>query len=376
LVLSTFVVFGTDLVTFSLDLIAFLSIYLMISLSLNFEVGFGGIPDFGKVLYFAAGASIAGSLGGSFAAWLLGAGSPSSFVSSNPLVASRIDTILPGEPFMALLILVVSVLIAAGVGAIFGFASSFPAIRLRGDFLGMSLFALGIFYWVLMGDFTPLVGGPNGIRVPNIYAWAGDYQFLLGTSVLALFAIITFVFLEKVARSPFARVLRAMRDNEQAASAYGKNVVRVRMIVMIIASMITAVAGCLYVFYAGVVLPDSVGNQIPWTVFPWLIVIIGGRANNLGVVVGATLYELFTKGMNILKFSFASVIPFDVNWLYYIVFAALIIVVLSRRGQGLLREKPTNTIGLKRRFLDLPIPGTSRTETEPRKENRLGNDPE
>ena len=86
--------FGINVVLFTLDLVAFLALYLAISLSLNLEFGFTGIPNFGKVLFIAGGASVGGSFAGRFAAWAFGIATQGDFIKSNLIIVPQIDAIL------------------------------------------------------------------------------------------------------------------------------------------------------------------------------------------------------------------------------------------------------------------------------------------
>jgi branched-chain amino acid transport system permease protein len=340
--------FGINLVSFSLGLGAFFGIYAIVGLSLNLELGYTGIPDFGKVLYFAGGAAVGGAFSGEFALWLLHAGPLSQFFTNNTPLMGRVSIILQGNTPFSIELLLLTLLVAAATGAFLGFLTSYPAIRLREDFLGMSLFAISIFFLVIMDNYTPLVGGPNGIQVPNVFAWAGDYSSVASLVTIGIVTLGVYLYLERMVRSPLGRTLRAMRDNEESTKAQGKDIVRNRINVLVISSAITGVAGALYVFYSGVVLPETVGNWIPWTVYPWLIVIWGGRANNLGVILGAFVYELFTKALDIAKSAFSSIVPFSVVWVYYLIFAVIIVAVLNLRPGGMIAEKPTATLGKSR----------------------------
>ena len=84
--MSTVTFFGIDVFTFGLNLVANTSLYLIISLSLNFELGFTGIPNFGKAMFVAAGASVGGSTAGWFASWFLQVGY-GKFISDNSVIA-------------------------------------------------------------------------------------------------------------------------------------------------------------------------------------------------------------------------------------------------------------------------------------------------
>jgi branched-chain amino acid transport system permease protein len=86
--------------------------------------------------------------------------------------------------------------------------------------------------------------------------------------------------------SPWGRKVRAIRDNEVAASAMGKNVTRQHLQIFVIGSAIVGVAGALLVTYFGLFIPTSY-QPLRFTFVIWVMVIVGGSGNNLGSVIGA-----------------------------------------------------------------------------------------
>jgi branched-chain amino acid transport system permease protein len=341
-----FNLFGVNAVTFSTDLLAFFSIYLIISLSLNLEAGFAGIPNFGKVLFFAGGAAFGGAFAGRFALLILAVGNQGIYISQNRSIMVTVNNLLANNIALSAAILILSVIIGGLIGAGLGYIASFPAIRLREDFLGMTLLAAGQFFFIFLNNYAPLAGGQFGISVPSVFGFAGDYTFIVASFVLAGFALLVYLYLERVGRSPLSRVLRAMRDNEQTTEAIGKDNIALRRNTLMIGSAICAVAGVLYAFYAGNVVAGAVGDRVSWTFYPWIMLLLGGQANNLGVAIGAFVFEFVEKVINIVKFYpfVVNTIPFDVNWLQYMVFAGILILILYLRPDGIRKETPSVTL--------------------------------
>ena len=87
-----------DLTGFVFDFLAYYGIYLALSLSLNLEFGFAGIPNFGKVLFFAGGAAIGGSVTGWLAAWILGGGGGTDFITNNIHIMGQVNQHLLSQP--------------------------------------------------------------------------------------------------------------------------------------------------------------------------------------------------------------------------------------------------------------------------------------
>ena len=86
--------------------------------------------------------------------------------------------------------------------------------------------------------------------------------------------------------SPWGRKVRAIRDNEVAASAMGKNIKRQHLQIFVIGSAIVGIAGALLVTYDGIFIPTAY-QPLRFTFLIWVMVIVGGSGNNLGSVLGA-----------------------------------------------------------------------------------------
>ena len=109
----------------------------------------------------------------------------------------------------------------------------------------------------------------------------------LSYSGLFLVILVTFIVLSNLAlNSPWGRKVRAIRDNEVAASAMGKNITRQHLQIFVIGSAIVGVAGALLVTYDGIFISTAY-QPLRYTFLIWVMVIVGGSGNNLGSVLGA-----------------------------------------------------------------------------------------
>jgi branched-chain amino acid transport system permease protein len=345
------VLFGVDLVSFGISFVNFYALYLGISLSLNLEFGYAGIPNFGKVLFIAGGAAFAGSISGRLAAYVLGVNTRGDFITFNTGIILQVDTILGHDPVFTVELFFVSLLIAAGVGAVLGYLSSYPAIRLREDYLGMLLLGAAQFFQVFLRTYDPLIGGAQNINVPDPYFYwisvGTGYRDLVAAMVVSIFAVLIYLYAERVARSPLGRTLRAVRDNEDASRALGKDDAAIRRKILVVSSAIAGIAGALFTFYIASAEYDT-WTRFAWTFWPFLIVIIGGAGNNFGVAVGTFFFALTFKGLQQLQSYIQPYIFFDVNWLQDILFSSLLVIVLLIRPEGILAEKSTHTLSKKR----------------------------
>jgi branched-chain amino acid transport system permease protein len=102
-----------------------------------------------------------------------------------------------------------------------------------------------------------------------------------------VFCLVIYVFVRRVTSSPLGRSLRAIRDNEDAAAALGKNVMRMRLFIFVMGNVIAGISGGVLVQYIGAWSPGS-WLYVETFVF-FTAIIVGGTGNDLGVVLGALL---------------------------------------------------------------------------------------
>ena len=281
-----------------------------------------------------------GAIPGRLLAYMFGALDGLHYIKDNPKIITTINNVLSNNPAISMLVLAFSLVMAALVGAALGFAASYPAIRLREDYLAITLLAMGEIIRTIGYNYEDLVGGTLGISVPDPFKWVGgDLRYLLATIVIVAVAAIIFIYTETLARSPLGRALKAVRDDEVAAAALGKDVVRLRMKSLMVGSAIAAVGGALYAFLAGSV-PALAYNRVTFTFWPWVMVIMGGTANNLGVLLGAAIFVSLRKFIIFYKADFQPYVPFDVVWLELLLLGAALLIVLLYRPEGVIPERP------------------------------------
>jgi len=126
------------------------------------------------------------------------------------------------------------------------------------------------------------------IKMLSDYVREASVVFIkLSYSGLFLVILVAFIVLSNLAlNSPWGRKVRAIRDNEVAASAMGKNITRQHLQIFVIGSAIVGVAGALLVTYDGIFISTAY-QPLRFTFLIWVMVIVGGSGNNLGSVLGA-----------------------------------------------------------------------------------------
>ena len=96
--------------------------------------------------------------------------------------------------------------------------------------------------------------------------------------------VILLIVTQKALYSPWGRMMRAIRDNEEAANAMGKNVVKQHLLIFILGSAIVGIAGAMMVTHDGLFTPGSY-RPMRYTFLIWVMVIIGGSGNNFGAIL-------------------------------------------------------------------------------------------
>ena len=331
-----------DIVGFAISFLTFYGIYLLLSLSLNLEYGFAGQPNSGKVVFYGIGAFTAGILTTRITLYLFGI-----HLSPCDLQARiMLKHIYDENPFLPLLLFILSIISAAIVSGIFGYLASKPALRLREDFLGITLLSFGEIFRIFIRTYYPLACGPYGIGgIPHPFNFIDNYRLkaALYLSIIAGIDVFVFILCERLANSPYGRTLKAIRDDELAAMSLGKVVHNIKGEVLIIGSAISGIAGALYSHYTSYISPDDFIPVVTFTA--WTMVILGGTANNFGVVIGTLIMALIDRATALL--SQVVEIPLEINYLRWVFAGILILLFLIYRPQGIFPEKPLKTPALK-----------------------------
>ena len=172
-------------------------------------------------------------------------------------------------------------------------------------------------------------------------------------SGLFIAILVAFIVLSNLAlNSPWGRKVRAIRDNEVAASAMGKDIKKQHLQIFVLGSAIVGVAGALLVTYDGIFIPTGY-VPLRFTFLIWVMVILGGSGNNMGSVLGAfiiwfiwiqsgpmglwvveRLGDSMLEGSNSLEF-----IEDRVHYLRLVFMGTILLVIMRFSPSGLLPEK-------------------------------------
>jgi branched-chain amino acid transport system permease protein len=327
-----------------LALLAAYGIFLIVSLSLNLEYGYAGIPNFGKALPVAGGAFVVGALAGRLTAWAYNVGTDLDFVANNAVLVQELNRSIEANMLPALGVFILTLVLATGVGAVLGALAVLPSLRLKEEYsFAITLLAMAEVTRVVGQNYTPMIGGSVGVGIPDFFAWLGPYRYTVMTVVIVLVAIGVFFFVGSLTGSPVGRMLRAIRDNEIAAAAAGKDIMRVKLKTLIISSAIAGIAGALYVNYAQNALANTY-DKTTWTFWSWEMVMVGGASNNKGTAIGTLLFIAVQRLITFYKTAAEGLVPFDITWLEFIALGVLLLCFLIFKPQGMVPERPTATI--------------------------------
>ncbi|MDY6826406.1 MAG: branched-chain amino acid ABC transporter permease [Bacillota bacterium] len=319
------------------------AVFAIITMSLNLEVGYTGISQFGRVAAVIVGAFAVGSIPGRLMAMLMGLPYGVEYASDtvNFTVVPQINELLVNSWLLSLGFLLMCVILAGVFGAAIGWLISRPAIRLKEAYLGISLLAFGDFFMWVGHNWKGLVGGSVPVYVPDPFRIFAVDRFTVIVLFIFVVAFLVYLYLNKLTKSPFGRNLRMVRDNDVSAAAAGINVVRVRTQSLVIGSALAAIAGGLYVIYTGTV--AAIGfTRLTFTFWPWAFMMLGGIGSNIGMLLGVFLLTILRTMIVIFRsqwFGFLLNVGIDPLWLEFTLMGAVIIIVILFLPHGLVPER-------------------------------------
>jgi|TARA_Y100000816_G_C26070284_1_gene562889 branched-chain amino acid transport system permease protein len=178
------------------------------------------------------------------------------------------------------------------------------------------------------------------------------YVKLCYTGLFLTVVIILLILTQKALYSPWGRKMRAIRDNEEAASAMGKNVVKEHLLIFILGSAVVGIAGAMMVTNDGLFTPGSY-RPMRYTFVIWVMVIVGGTGNNFGAILGGFvvwflwvqaapialfIINLFTAHLpetNEIKIHLINSAPY----FRFLIIGIGLLIIMRYRPQGVIPEK-------------------------------------
>jgi branched-chain amino acid transport system permease protein len=247
--------------------------------------------------------------------------------------------------------------LAIGAAAAAGVLVGLPTLRLRGDYFAIVTIAFSeIVRWVATNE-DRLTGGSQGTinlsgeGVATQYngawerfqGWVGDQLHIASKDVVMLIIVWTVALLllwltARLARTPWGRVLRAIREDEDATASLGKPVFRYRLQALALGAALAGLAGCFYAWQFSFFAPDDFQPLI--TFFGWMILILGGVGRVWAVPVGAAIFGFLFAATRFFDFPpFSYLDSADRAYLRLMVIGLAIIVLVVFRPQGILGRR-------------------------------------
>jgi len=330
-------------------ILVWIGIYAIVNISLNIEYGYTGIPNFGRHFAVLIGAIAVGGILNRLLMKIFGVSGD--LITGTTDLVSKADASFASHPAYGIAYLVLSLTVAFLLGMAMGAIFILPSSRLREDYLGMTLLAIAEVTFMIAYYTPSLMGGYYGTSVPDPLAFlSGDSREWAFIGITLVLAALVYLFAEKLLNTPFGRLLKAHRENETVVLAFGRNLMSIRINASMIGSGIAALAGVLYGFHALNLISSSF-SRVEWTFYPFIMILLGGRGNNRGVVLGTIVFVVLKVLIEIYKFQISAFfhLPFEPVWLEYILFGMLALLILYYKPEGLVREGVIRTEPLKRR---------------------------
>jgi branched-chain amino acid transport system permease protein len=299
--------------------------YVILTLGLQLNVGYTGIINFGQAGFMAVGAY-------SMAILVVGPNGE-------------------GEIVSFWLALPLSVLITVAFGLLVGL----PSLRLRADYFAIATIAFAEAVRLFALNARSLTGGNQGIFgfgtewdsiSSTIEGWINDlgwsdpptlFPLLL---VVWLVAVLLTVVLRLLQDTPWGRVLRAIREDEDAARALGKNAFAYKLQSLAIAATLGAIAGWFLAINLNFVNPTEFEPIVTFIGFG--ILILGGLASYWGVTFGAIVFWFLFEGLRFIELPLEEV---QIASLRYIIVGLVLILLMAFRPQGLFGKREEMVLG-------------------------------
>jgi branched-chain amino acid transport system permease protein len=271
-------------------------IYAILALSLNLVIGYTGLPALGHAAFSCVGAYTSALLAINFGI----------------------------SPWLGIW---AGAIAAAVLGAIF----SFPAIRLKGDYLALATFGFGTIVYAIAKNWASVTRGSLGLPgIPGfaIFGWqlSAVWAYLI---LVICFTALTYFTLDRIVNSPFGRILKGIREDEIAALAMGKNVDRYKIVVLAIGGFFAGIAGSLYAHYITFIDPSSFTTTESLSIL--LMVVFGGLGSLPGSLVGAASLVILPEALRFLGMPSSVAAP-----VRQMIYGCLLVALMLKRPQGIL----------------------------------------
>jgi branched-chain amino acid transport system permease protein len=225
---------------------------------------------------------------------------------------------------------VVSVLSGMLVATVVSLVISLPSLRLHHDYLVIATFAFQMIVFSIFNNWMDLTNGPlgiSGIPQPLVFGWTvkSHLDFLI---LVAIFAAVAYLVVHQIVKSPFGRVLHAIREDEIFANASGKNTVHFKVLAFAVSTALAALAGSFYAHYITYIDPSSF--TVTESILILSMVIIGGAGSLWGPLVGAVVLVTLPEALRFI--GLPGSVAANLRQIFY---GSLLVIMMMFRPRGL-----------------------------------------
>ena len=228
----------------------------------------------------------------------------------------------------------VALLAAVTLCALLNIVTSLPALRLAGDYFVITSFGLQFIATAVFVNWVEVTGGASGIAgvpAPSVFGISFEeahYFVFLSSLALALAALAYTLMM----RSSYGRVLHAVRLNELAAGAAGRNVLKMKLGISAVSGVYAGLAGALYAIFMSYIDPSSFEIQSSIVIMTMLV--IGGARTLAGSLIGPLLLLAIPQALSLVQIA-----PELLGPTRALIFGALLVVFMLWRPQGIAGRK-------------------------------------
>jgi len=299
-------------------MLVYLGTDLLAAWGLNLEFGVAGVVNFAYIVLVAAGAYF-------YAVFTLGP----------PAAMGGFQQYIIGARLPVAAAVALAALICGGLGCLIGVTG---LKRLRADYQAMVMLVISILATTIIGADTGLFNGNAGLSlIPNpLASLEPAHRGWYYVAVVGVICAAGHLVLRRFTTGPFGRVLRAVREDEDAAIAVGKNVVGLRLAVQAVGGVYAGLSGALLAGFIGGWSPSA--WEYVETLALLTAIIVGGLGNDAGVLLGVVIVPvLILQGVQFLpQIKSAPQLTGDLGW---IILGLLTIAFVFARPQGLIPER-------------------------------------
>lgn len=227
----------------------------------------------------------------------------------------------------------VSLILGVVITAIISLAIGYVLSKFKGDYYALGSFGFNVIVYSIFLNTQSLTRGPlgiPGIDRPEIFGFSfgNNLPFLV---LVLIFAFLVFFFSKFITDSSFGRVLKAIREDEQAIQVFGYKTHQYKLAIFVIGAILASIAGSFFASYITFIDPSTF--TINESIFILSIIILGGLANLRGSVLGALFLILLPELLRFVGF------PSDIAaQMRQLVYGVLLVILMLYRPQGLLGE--------------------------------------